>query len=101
MSDRIEPMTHIDIRVVRNLLTSRMNEGLELMNSSNTTPYWKKTERRFQEKCRQAMKLIDDAIAIKEGKYNEVSENSNQNQGSGEANKGNREAGVQRPGTKA
>lgn len=91
MSDRIEPMTHIDIRVVRNLLVSRINEGRELL-ASNTVPYdWKKTERSFLEKCKKAVQFLNEGIDIKEGNINEVSKNQN----SAEAVSENRKTGVQ------
>lgn len=96
MSDRIEPSTHIDVRVVRNLLISRLNEGRDLMKLASVSTKWKKGEKLFQEKCRQAIKLIDDAINIKEDNYNE-----NPVQTSGEGNESTRKTSVQNEENKA
>ena len=98
MSDRIEPMTHIDIRVVKNLLMSRVNEGRDIIKTSSVSQEWKQKERQFQEKCRQAIRLIDEAISIKEGKY-DVSKTSSKN--TAEGYQGIRETGIQNQKDKA
>lgn len=92
MSDHIEPGTHIDIRVIKNLLISRLNEGRDLMKLASVSTAWKRKERVLQEKCNQAIRLIDEAINAKEGKTNEV---SNQTQTTRESNKGNWKTTVQ------
>ena len=99
MSDRIEPMTHIDIRVVKNLLISRINEGKELMGSASLSTEWKKREHIFQEKCKKAIELIDEGIKVKEGIFNETNRNSHQN--FSENKQDNRETGVQNQTGKA
>lgn len=91
MSDKIEPSTHIDILVIRNLIISRLNEGRDMMKLANIPTSWKKKERIFQEKCMQAVKLIDEAVKAKEGKFNEVS-----NQTTGEGNKSAGKADIQK-----
>ena len=96
MSDRIEPSTHIDIRVVRNLLISRINEGRDLMKSAIVSTAWKRKERVLLEKCAQAIKLIDEAIKAKEGNDNEVS-----NQTTGEGNKSTGKTRIQNQESKA
>ena len=93
MSDRIEPSTHIDIRVIKNLLISRLNEGRDLMKLATVPTSWKKKERVLQEKCTQAIKLIDEAIKAKEGNNNEVSD---QTQTTGESNKGTGKTYIQK-----
>lgn len=98
MSDRIEPGTHIDIRVVRNLLISRINEGRDLMKSAIVSTTWKRKERVLLEKCAQAIKLIDEAIKAKEGNNNEV---SNQPQTTGESNKSTGKTRIQDQESKA
>ena len=99
MSDKIEPMTHIDIRAVRNLLSNRLSEGRDIMKTASVPQNWRQTERQFQDKCRQALKLIDEAIAIKEGKVNEVSQNPVQ--APTESNHGSRKTGIQNQEVKA
>ena len=99
MSDKIEPMTHIDIRVVKNLLISRINEGKDLMKTANLPNEWKKKEYAFQEKCKAAIKLIDEGIAIKEGKVNEAPKTPVQNPA--ETDEGGRKPFIQNQGTKA
>lgn len=75
MSSRIEPTTHIDIRVVKNLLKNRIDEGRELMKSAALPNSWKKIEQARQEKLRMAMRNIEDAINVEEGNKNDASEN--------------------------
>lgn len=84
-------ITHIDIQVIRNLLLSRLNEGQDLMKSDTPNTAWKKTERLFQNKCMIALQAINEAIAIKEGKINEVSNN----QTASEGNKGSKQSSIQ------
>lgn len=97
MSDRIEPSTHIDIRVIKNLLISRINEGRDLMKLATVPTSWKKKERILLEKCTQAIKLIDDAIKVKEDNNNET---SNQVKTAGESNKSNWKTPVQKQESK-
>ena len=84
-------ITHIDIQVVRNLLWSRLSEGRDLMKSATVTTDWKKKERAFQDKCKDALKLIDEGIKIKEGTVDDASNDKTAN----ESNQGNRKADVQ------
>lgn len=84
MSSRIEPSTHIDIRVVKNLLKNRIDEGRELMKSAALPNSWKKIEQARQEKLRMAMRNIEDAINVEEGNKNEVSENQASNESNSE-----------------
>lgn len=76
MSNRIEPTTHIDIRVVKNLLKNRIDEGRELMKSAALPNSWKRVEQARQEKLRMAMRNIDDAINMKEDEAHETSKDS-------------------------
>lgn len=96
MSDRIEPMTHIDTRVVKNLLISRINEGRDLMKTAAVSTEWKKREKLFQEKCMKAINLIDEGLKIKEGKYNE-----NPVQSSNQGNQSIREVSTEKQESKA
>lgn len=91
MGDYIEPAVHIDTKVVESLIETRMNEGAELVASSNVPNEWKKTEKQFLSKMRQALDIIRQAIAIKEGKSNESTENKN----STETHKNNWQTGSQ------
>ena len=76
MSNRIEPTTHIDIRVVKNLLYSRINEGRDLMKTAALSNQWKKKEQATLDKLQQAMRLIEEAINIKESDNYETSKNT-------------------------
>lgn len=96
MSDRLEPDTHIDILVIKNLILTRLKEGREMMHNANVPTDWKKRENIFQEKVTKAVNLINEAINAKEGKFNEVS-----NKGTNEGNKGSRETDVQNQENKA
>jgi hypothetical protein len=82
MSNYTEPDTHIDIKVVKNLLITRINEGNELIKSESTSKEWKRVERAFLKKCRDAIIIIDEAIKIKEDKTSENPENKNPRQDS-------------------
>jgi hypothetical protein len=75
MSNRIEPTTHIDIRVVKNLLQSRITEGRDLMKTAALPNSWKRKEQACQDKLSKAMQCIEEAIKIKEGEINDISEN--------------------------
>jgi hypothetical protein len=97
MTNYTEPDTHIDIKVVKNLLLTRVNEGMEIIKSQAASPEWNKTERLFLKKCREAIKTIDEAINIKEGKFNETSKNSY----ASENHAGDRQTGIQNQGDKA
>ena len=90
MSDRIEPMTHIDVRVIRQLLQTRINEGRELMKSASLSTQWKKQEQAFIGKARDALRNLDEAIKIKEGPINEASNDKV----ASEVNADGRKAGV-------
>lgn len=96
MSNYFEPDTHIDIKVVKNLLVTRINEGNELIKSESTSKEWKRTERAFLKKCRDAVLIIEEAIKIKEGKVNEDPENKNPQQGSA----GDRQSSIQNQSNK-
>lgn len=87
----LNDVTHIDIQMIRNLLQSRLNEGRELMKSATTSSEWKRYEKLFQDKCSKALRLINEAIDIKEGKMNEVSND----QATAESNQNNRQIGIQ------
>ena len=93
MSVTNELMTHIDLRVVRNLLDLRLNEGREIMKNAATPAEWRHSERRIQEKCRDAMKILDEAISIREGKTNEASIDPKA-ESTAEGDKGARKTGV-------
>ena len=96
MTDKSNPTTHIDVKVVKNLLISRINEGKELMRSASTSGDWRRKEIQAQDRYRKAIKLIDEAISIKEGTYNEVSNAANKNAtNSTEGNQSNRQTGTQ------
>lgn len=96
MTDKSNPTTHIDVKVVKNLLISRINEGKELMRSANTSGDWRRKEIQAQDRYRKAIKLIDEAISIKEGTYNEVSNAANKNAtNSTEGNQSNRQTSSQ------
>lgn len=75
MSNRIEPTTHIDIRVLRNLLISRINEGRDLMKMASLPNSWKKREQLCLSKLTEGLKNIEEAIKIKEDDNYEISEN--------------------------
>ena len=95
MSEQFNPTTHIDIRVVKNLLITRINEGKELAKSANVSNDWRKKEYAAQDRYNKCIKLIDEAISIKEDMANEVSNDSNQSsKASTEGNKDNRQTGV-------
>lgn len=91
MGDYIEPSVHIDTKVVETLIETRINEGVELIATGNASNEWKKTEKLFLSKMRQALDIIRQAIEIKEGKSNESTENKN----STETHKNNWQAGSQ------
>jgi hypothetical protein len=97
MTNYQEPDTHIDIRVIKNLLITRINEGNELIMSESTSREWKRNERAFIKKCQDAIQIIDEAIKIKEGKFNEASQNKNPQQGTANYRQNN----VQNQGDKA
>lgn len=73
MSDRIEPSTHIDIKVVKVLLESRINEGMELTKNMKLPREWRDKEAHFLSKCREAVNNINEAIKIKEDNNNGTS----------------------------
>ena len=74
----MEPSMHIDLNVIKSLLISRVNEGKELSKSDEVNAVWKKKERVIEDKCRQAMKIIDEAIAISENKQISKEDKSNE-----------------------